>query len=229
MHSMADFTGVISADLQEPPSLLLSFFRRLEASGADIVFGTRTMRSDPIFSRIASKLYWFLYRKLINNDIPKNGIDVFACKRSVIGAINEMRELNSSLIGMLFWVGFRRKFQPYERMPRLYGKSSWTLRRKFSFMSDSVFAFSDYPIRFVRVLGFGGFLCALTISVVLLSASLAGEVNVPSYVPIMLAILFGNSSVLISLGVLGSYLWRTFQNTQMRPFSIIHTADGKEE
>ena len=70
MHSKADFTGVISADLQEPPSLLLSFFRRLEASGADIVFGTRTMRSDPIFSRIASKLYWFLYRKLINNDIP---------------------------------------------------------------------------------------------------------------------------------------------------------------
>jgi hypothetical protein len=66
-----------------------------------------------------------------------------------------------------------------------------------------------------------GFLITSILSLILLTASLTGNIDVPGYVPIMLAILFGNSSILISVGVIGSYLWRTFQNTQMRPFAII--------
>jgi glycosyltransferase involved in cell wall biosynthesis len=227
-HSNSDFTAVISADLQEPPSLLLAFFKRLEETGADIVFGTRVTRNDPITTRITSKIYWALYRSLINKQVPSGGVDIFACRKNVISSINEMKELNTSLIGMLFWVGYQRDFVPYQRQKRLVGKSGWTFRKKINYMSDSVFAFTDLPIRFVRTLGILGFLVTSILSLVLLSASIAGDVDVPGYVPIMLAILFGNSSILISVGVLGSYLWRTFQNTQMRPFAVTRES-GIEE
>jgi glycosyltransferase involved in cell wall biosynthesis len=228
MQSKSDFTAVISADMQEPPSLLLSFFERLENTEADIVFGTRINRDDPFVSRVTSQIYWALYRKLVNNQIPRGGIDVFACRKNVINSINEMKELNTSLIGMLFWIGFNREFQPYRRSKRLHGKSSWTFRKKIDYMSDSIFAFTDLPIRFVRSLGLLGLLMSTVLSLVLLSATLAGKVDVPGYVPIMLAILLGNSSILISVGVIGSYLWRTFQNTQMRPFAITRELNQEE-
>jgi glycosyltransferase involved in cell wall biosynthesis len=112
-YASADFIGVISADLQEPPSLLLSFFERLENTSFDIVFGSRTSRNDPFWSRVSSSIYWFLYKKFINKEIPKNGVDVFACKKGVVDVINQLNETNTSLVGMLFWIGFNRDFQEY--------------------------------------------------------------------------------------------------------------------
>jgi glycosyltransferase involved in cell wall biosynthesis len=220
-YTSGNLIGVISADLQEPPSLLISFFQRLQNEPIDILFGSRTRRSDPVLSRTFSKLYWSLYRKFINKDIPKNGVDVFACKQNVATVINKLGEVNTSLIGMLFWVGFNRGFQEYDRQPREHGRSSWTIKKKFDYMSDSIFAFSDLPIRVIRTLGVIGTFISISIAVFLVAASLAGTIKVPGYAPIMLAILFGNSAVLLGLGILGSYLYRTYENTKMRPFAVV--------
>jgi glycosyltransferase involved in cell wall biosynthesis len=224
-YTSADFVGVISADLQEPPGLLLSFFEQLENTSVDIVFGSRTSRTDPILSRIFSSVYWFFYKKFINKEIPKNGVDVFACKKSVVDVINQFNETNTSLVGMLFWVGFNREFQKYERLERQHGKSAWTFKKKMEYMSNSVFAFSDLPIRIIRTLGVLGGLISLALGGFLLISSLTGRIQVPGYAPIMLAILFGNSAILIGLGILGSYLWRTHENSQARPFAISFSDD----
>jgi glycosyltransferase involved in cell wall biosynthesis len=219
-HASGDFIGVISADLQEPPSLLIEFFKRLEDDSIDIVFGTRTSRNDPFLSRFLSNLYWSLYRKLINNEVPKNGVDVFACKRKIATVINQLNETNTSLIGMLFWIGFKKDFFQYERLKRPYGKSAWTLRRKLQYMSNSVYAFSDLPIRIIRTIGVLGSFVSVSLGTFLLLASLTGKIEVPGYAPTMLAILFGNSAILVGLGIIGSYLWRTYENTQKRPYAI---------
>lgn len=226
-HVSGEFIGVISADLQEPPDLLVSFFERLENNPIDIVFGSRTSRNDPYMSRIFSAMYWWCYRKFINKEIPKNGVDVFACKKKVVLTINELKELNTSLIGMLFWIGFNRDFQEYERLVRQHGKSAWTLRKKIQYMSNSVFAFSDLPIRIIRTLGLLGSSISTLLGAFLLAASFAGKIDVPGYVPIMLVVLFGNSAVLIGVGILGSYLWRTFENTQGRPYAISYSNNEK--
>ncbi len=220
-----EFVGVISADLQEPPNLLISFFARLESEPLDIIFGSRIARNDPIISRFFSTLYWFLYRKFINKVIPRNGVDVFACKKEVVAVVNKLRETNTSLIAMLFWVGFRRGFEEYERLARVQGQSSWTFSKKLKYMADSIFSFSDLPIRVIRMTGLLGSLISLSLGLFLLIASLTGNINVPGYVPIMLAILLGNSAILIGLGIIGSYLWRTYQNTQMRPFAIAYNTE----
>lgn len=218
--------GVMSADLQEDPSIVLKLFRTLEIEEADIAFGVRIFRSDPFFSKVVSSAYWRLYRMLINRDIPKGGVDVFACRKEVLMQINSMREVNTSLIGLLYWVGYRRVYVDYERSLREHGKSTWTFKKKLKYMADSVFSFSDLPIRIVRGLGIVGFMFSIPYGTFLVIASVAGKVEVPGYAPIMLAITFGNSSILIALSILGSYLWRTFENSQGRPIAVITTRAG---
>jgi glycosyltransferase involved in cell wall biosynthesis len=218
--------GVMSADLQEDPLVVLKLFRSLEIEEADIAFGVRMFRNDPFFSKLVSSSYWHLYRRLINRDIPKGGVDVFACRREVLTQINSMREVNTSLIGLLYWVGYRRVYVEYERNLRKHGKSSWTFKKKLKYMADSVFSFSDLPIRIVRGLGIVGFMFSIFYGTFLVIASIAGKVEVPGYAPIMLAITFGNSSILIALSILGSYLWRVYENSQGRPVAVITTQTG---
>jgi glycosyltransferase involved in cell wall biosynthesis len=220
-YSTANYIGVISADLQEPPSLLLSFFSELQKGKLDIVFGTRINRSDPRLSRFMSSLYWKVYRKFINKDIPIGGVDVFACTNQVANEINKLGEGRTSLIGMLFWVGYRRGFVGYKRHPRKFGKSSWTIRNKFKYMADSVFSFSDLPIRFIRLIGIVGVFLTLILSSVLFVLAAQNAINVPGYAPLMLVILFGSSANLVALGVLGSYIWRSFELAQSRPIAIV--------
>jgi glycosyltransferase involved in cell wall biosynthesis len=221
--STGDYIAVISADMQEPPNLLLTFFERLENEEIDIIFGVRKERFDPIFSRILSGIYWKLYRTFVNPELPKNGVDVFACRGEVAGVVKSFHEVNTSLVGLLFWVGFKREFQEYERLPRIHGRSAWTFRKKLRYMNDSIFAFSNFPIRLIGILGIFGSLLSFILSLLVTFVYLQGNITVPGYVPIVLSILFGNSTILLSVGIIGSYLWRTYHNSQNRPYAITYS------
>ncbi|MCA1684794.1 MAG: glycosyltransferase family 2 protein, partial [Planctomycetia bacterium] len=125
------YYAVMAADLQEPPELALAFFRCLAGEPVDVVCGHRVGRDDPLTSRLASGLFWGSYRRLVQREIPPGGVDVFACNQAVRDALLKFDETNTSLVGQLFWLGFRRKFVPYQRRPRHGGgKSGWSFRRK---------------------------------------------------------------------------------------------------
>ena len=226
--SRADFVGVISADLQEPPLLLLEFFAELQKGAADIVFGTRVNRQDPIVSRVFSAAYWRVYRRFINREIPVGGVDVFACTNQVTKVINNLSEGRTSLIGMLFWVGYRRSFIDYTRSHRKFGKSSWSFRKKLGYMADSVFSFSDLPIRLIRTIGAVGALSSLILSTILFLLASKDAINVPGYAPLMIVILFSSSANLLALGILGSYIWRSFELAQSRPISVVRKDEPTE-
>ena len=228
LHAKGEFVGVMAADLQEEPKTLIQLFDDLDLKNADIAFGVRVQREDPFITTLASNVYWKFYRHYINPEIPKGGVDIFACRNEVAAQINSMKEVNSSLIGLLFWVGYKRIFVEYNRQPRKHGRSAWTFSKKMKYMSDSIFSFSDLPIRLVRALGVIGFTFSIVFGSFLILASLAGKITVPGYAPLMLAIILGNSSVLIALSVLGSYLWRVYENSQMRPASILTLRQEKE-
>jgi glycosyltransferase involved in cell wall biosynthesis len=226
--SEADYVGVISADLQEPPSLLIEFFEELQRGTSDIVFGARVNRSDPIVSRFFSAVYWRIYRRFINREIPVGGVDVFACTNQVTKVINGLVEGRTSLIGMLFWVGYRRSFIDYTRNQREFGKSSWTFRKKFEYMANSVFSFSDLPIRIIRTIGIVGAFSSLVLSSILFILASKDAISVPGYAPLMIVVLFGSSANLIALGILGSYIWRSFELAQSRPISIIRKDEKRK-
>lgn len=216
-----DVIAVMAADLQEPPALIEDFFRILEAGESDIVFGQRSGRSDAFLRDALSNAFWWLYRKLVIKDVPKGGVDIFACNRTAADAVLSISEPNSSLIAQLFWIGFRRKFVPYERQKRLKGTSAWNFMRRLRYMMDSIFSFSDLPIILVLWLGVIGCLGSITLGLVIVVLRLFGFISEPGYATLVVLITFTASAMLVSQGIIGSYLWRTFENTKRRPLRIV--------
>ncbi|HAV35373.1 MAG TPA: glycosyltransferase [Massilia sp.] len=215
------YFGVMAADLQEPPELLVAFFKALAADECDVAIGTRDGRDDPRTSRAASSLFWALYRKLVVPDMPPGGVDVFGCNVAFRDQLLALEESRSSLIALIFWLGFRRKLVGYKRQMRQEGKSAWTLSKKIDYMMDSIFAFTDYPIRLLMRIGALGSAVSLLAALVVLVGRLAGAISVPGYAATMLAVLVLGALNLLGLGLVGTYAWRAYENSKQRPLAVV--------
>jgi glycosyltransferase involved in cell wall biosynthesis len=218
--------AMMSADLQEPPDLPLAFFRTLEKEPVDVVVGTRATRADPLLTRWSSQIFWLLYRRLVQPEMPPGGVDSFGCNQAFRDHLLALRESNTTLVGLLFWLGFRRKLIPYERRARRHGRSAWSLARRLRYLSDSVFAFSDLPVRLLAGAGAAGLLFSVAFGVVVLVARLSGWIPVPGYAGTVLLITFFAALNSFGLGVIGSYLWRAFENTKGRPEAVVRWRAG---
>lgn len=216
-----DYFGVMAADLQEPPEVLIAFFKALAEDECDVAIGTRTGRDDPFVSRLASGLFWELYRRLVVRDMPEGGVDVFGCNRIFRDQLLKLEESRSSLIALIFWLGFRRKLVSYERRERQEGKSSWTFRKKVDYMMDSIFAFTDYPIRLLIRIGVVGCLLSVVLGLLVFAGHLSGRITVPGYAATMLVLLFLGMLNLLGLGLVGTYAWRGYENSKRRPLAVI--------
>ena len=211
--------AVMAADLQEPPALVIQLLARIE-DGADIAFGTREGRNDPVLSRALSIAYWSLYRRWVIPDIPRGGVDVFAIGHRMRDALLTMPEANTSLLAQLFWLGGRRAFVPYVRQQREIGRSAWTFGKKLRYLMDSVFSFTDLPIRVLLGLGLIGVAVSALLALAVIAAKLSGQVAVPGYAATMLVVLFFGAFNALGLGIIGSYVWRAFENTKRRPLTV---------
>lgn len=220
--------AVMAADLQEPPTLALRFLEVLAGGAKDVAFGVRESRADPWTSRLPSHVFWSLYRRFVIADVPRGGVDIFAVTADFRDRLVALQESNSSLLAQLFWLGGRRAFVGYERLARHHGRSSWTLRKKLRYLSDSVFAFTDLPVRMLFGLGALAMVVAVVLATVTLVAKLVGTVEVPGYAGTMLTILFFGAFNALGLGVVGTYAWRAFENTKGRPLALIQTEDHFE-
>lgn len=209
--------AVMAADLQEPPSLVVQFFHRLASGEVDVLAGERASRGD---DNLASKLYWRLYRRFVMEEMPRDGVDVFACTDAVRDVICSMEARHTSLVAQLFWVGFRRELIPYHRRPRA-AESGWTLRSKVRYLSDSVFAFTDLPVRILWVAGIVGLGLGVLVGLFVLVARIAGVITVPGYTATVLVIVFFASLNLLGLGIIGSYVWRAYDTARQRPGAIV--------
>jgi glycosyltransferase involved in cell wall biosynthesis len=220
LHAGGEYAAVMAADLQEPPELVLEFLRRLENGEGDVAFGVREARQDPWLSRLMANTFWRIYRRFVQRDVPVGGVDVFAINRQFLDRVTAFSEANGSLLGLLFWMGGRRIFVPYTRRERAHGKSAWTFRKKLSYLLDSVFAFTDAPIRLLLACGMAGLALSVALGMAVLVARLLGLVLVPGYAGTMLAVLFFGGLNALGLGLVGNYAWRAYENTKHRPLSI---------
>lgn len=216
-----EFFGVMAADLQEPPALMLEFAAGLAEGEFDVLVGTRQSRADPLASRLASTIFWRAYRACVSPDMPVNGVDVFACNKLFRDHLLTLEEANSSLVGLIYWLGFRRGEVTYSRLPRLHGKSGWTFRKKYRYLLDSVFSFTDLPIRLLTMFGLVGLLVSVPLGLAAVIARLSGLIDVPGYAATIVAVAFFGAINALGLGVIGSYAWRTYENTKRRPLSLV--------
>lgn len=216
-----DYCAVMAADLQEPLELIEEFFLELRNPSIDIVVGARNGRDDGMVSRAMSQAFWWLFRSTIQPEIPRGGVDVFGCTKQVATVIIALPESNSSLIGQLYWVGFRRLEVQYQRRARVVGRSSWTLKRKLRYLTDSIFSFTTLPISLILSVGAIGTAAALTLGIVVLVGWMTGSIDAPGYTTLILVQILSSSALLGAVGVVGTYVWRTFDNTKNRPRAII--------
>jgi glycosyltransferase involved in cell wall biosynthesis len=214
------FYAVLAADLQEPPELIVTFFHTLDYEPFDVVVGTRDAREDPWWQSLSAGLFWALYRRFVQPEVPRGGVDVFGCNQVVRDALLHLRESNSTLIGLLFWLGFRRKSISYIRRRRAEGRSSWTFRRKLRYLLDSCFALTDLPVMVISAIGLFGSVISGILTLVVFFAWLAGRIPVPGYTPVILVLLNSFAATMLALGVIGNYVWRTFENTKNRPLYV---------
>ena len=213
--------AIMAADLQEPPELVREIRRMLETGQYDVVVGTRTTRQDPLASRLLSALFWRLYRALVQRDMPPGGLDVFGCTREFRDHLLALPERRAVLVGLFFWLGFRRGEVSYARRPRRHGKGAWSFARRVRYSLDSVLAFSDLPVRLLSLAGLLGVGLSVVLAAIVAWARWSGRIAVPGYAATALLIMFFGGLNSLGLGVIGEYVWRTFENTKGRPGYVV--------
>lgn len=226
-----DYCAVIAADLQEPPELLIRFLERLLHDASDIVVGVREGRDDPAMTRLSANIFWGFYRRFVVREIPAGGVDVFGCNRRIRDELLSLEEANSSLVGLVYWLGFRRSEVRYERRARAFGKSAWTLSKKVNYLLDSIFAFTDLPIRLLTGAGVLGIMVAALLGIGVVILRFLGEIEVAGYTTTIVVITFFGALNTLGLGLVGAYAWRSYENTKKRPLAVVRTArlfDGSE-
>jgi glycosyltransferase involved in cell wall biosynthesis len=219
-HAKGRTFAVMAADLQEPPSLVLTMNRVLNTEPVDVVVGVREGRDDPFLSKLASKIFWGLYKRYVIPEMPAGGVDMFGCNLEFRDNLLKLEERHSSLIAQIFWLGFRRQVVSYTRVAREHGKSAWTLKKKINYLMDSVFSFTDLPIRLLIRVGAAGSALSALYGVSVVFAKMGGLIDVPGYAMTLFTITLLGSLNLLGLGVIGSYAWRTYENTKGRPLAI---------
>lgn len=220
-----DRFAVMAADLQEPPDLVVSFQALMASGEADVVFGYRQSRTDPWWSRLSSESFWALYRRYVVPDMPRGGIDIFGCTKQVRDHVIALKEQNTNLVALLLWTGFRRGFVPYQRLARLEGRSAWTFGRKLRYALDSIFSFTDLPIRALLFLGTAATAISIVASLIVVVSWLMGLIPVLGYTPLILAVMGFGGLTALGLGIVGEYLWLALQNTRSRPTFIVRSVE----
>ncbi|WP_197022301.1 glycosyltransferase family 2 protein [Candidatus Blastococcus massiliensis] len=215
-----DFVAAMAADLQEPVELVEEFFQALATGEYDVAVGTRAGRDDPRTTMFLSRAFWALYRRSVHREMPAGGVDIFGCTRQVANQLVALDESHSSLVGLLYWLGFRRVEVPYRRAPRPEGKSGWSFKRKMRYFLDSVFSFTDVPVMLLTMIGAVGAVLTVLAGAFLVGARLSGVIDEAGYTPLMLVVLLSTFTLLFGLGVVGSYVWRTYENSKGRPSSV---------
>jgi dolichol-phosphate mannosyltransferase len=216
-----DAAVILAADLQDPPETIPLLLARWRA-GAKVVWAVRAARHGEAGStKLLSRFYWFLMRRYAEVEPPKEGADYLLVDRQVMDVLKTSPEKHTSLLALIQWMGFDQDFITYEKQARHSGRSKWTVRKKLKLALDSFVSFSYAPIRLMTVVGvlfaFSGFAYAILVAV---RALLYGSA-VQGWPALMCVVLIVGGVQLVMLGVLGEYLWRTFDETRGRPRNII--------
>lgn len=214
-------TVVFGSDLQEPEELFVDFSNRILLSGVDVTLGQRASRDDPFTMKLFANFYWWVNRKFLANDTPKGGFDVFGVSRRAREALVRLPELNTNITSQLQWIGFDREYIPFHRRARQSGKSTWSMKRKIKLFADSIYGFTGAPIALITVIGVLSATVFGILSILTIIGAVMNLIEVPGYTTLLLVSAFGHSVTILTAGIIGGYVYRTFENSKARPRYVI--------
>lgn len=227
-----DCAVVKAADLQEPTELILQMIDSWKR-GNNVVLAVRKDREESFSTKLFANTYYWMVRKAALSNMPQGGFDVYLLDRKVIQVLLSLDERNSALTGQILWSGFKTEEIPYVRLEREIGTSKWTLKKKIRLVADTLFSFSTLPITVVSFVGAISFIGALLWGIAVLVFKLMGLIQVSGWTTLFIFNLFSFGMIMVTLGILGGYLWRAFDASRNRPTYIVEDenilADKKKE
>jgi len=225
-HATGDAAVILAADLQDPPETVPQLLEQWRA-GSKVVWAVRGEREGETFAtRLLSRFYYWLMRRYAVADMPETGADFLLMDRVVLDALRAAPERNTSLLALVQWMGFAQAQITYVKAARQAGVSKWTFSRRLKLAVDSFVSFSYAPIRMMS--GFGFLFAALGFlyAVFLVVRRIAYGAPAEGWTSLICVVLVVSGVQLIMLGVLGEYLWRTFDESRRRPRYIIESSHG---
>ncbi len=208
------------ADLQEDSTLILDMYESWKR-GNKVVLAVRQERKENPVKVFFANRYYALVRKFINKNMPKGGCDCYLIDRKVIEVIERLDEKNSSLTLQVMWVGFKTDMIYFVRKDREKGKSRWTLSKKVKLVIDSLMSFSYAPMRIMMYVGAIFDILAFILLISVLVEKFTVGTPIQGWASLMCVLLFGLGLIMLMLGLLGEYIWRTLDASRNRPTFII--------
>lgn len=208
------------ADLQEDSTIILEMYESWKR-GNKVVLAVRKERKENKLKVFFANRYYSLVRKMVNKNMPAGGCDCYLVDRKVIEVLERLDEKNSSLTLQVMWVGFKTDMIYFVRQDREVGKSRWTLSKKIKLVVDSILSFSYAPLRIMMGIGALFDLLALILFVVVLVEKFTVGTPVQGWASLMCVLLFGLGLIMLMLGIIGEYIWRTLDASRNRPPYIV--------
>lgn len=231
-YATGDAVAVIDADLQDPPEVIGAMLEKWR-QGWDVVYGVREKRKEHLGKRLAYALFYRVYRFLASIEVPLDSGDFSLMDRRVVDAMNALPEKNRFVRGLRSWSGFAQTGIAYERAPRAAGEPKYGLLKLARLAFDGIVNFSTAPLSLIFGMGVATAFLALLAA----AAYLAWRIvdlpilgytpgQAPGFTTLILVILFFSGVQLISIGILGEYLGRIYQETKMRPTYVVKEVRG---
>lgn len=225
-HADADAVIVIDADLQDPPELIPQLVAQWLA-GYDVVYAKRTRRDgESVFKKVTAFLFYRLIQKVSRVRIPEDTGDFRLLSRRAVEALIQLREQHRFMKGLFAWIGYPQTAVPYRRAGRFAGTTKWNYWRLWNFALEGITSFTCGPLKIATYVGLGSAFGAFSYGFYLGLRTLIYGNPVPGYPTLMIAILFLGGVQLFSIGIIGEYLARMFDESKHRPLYFLKTSQS---
>ena len=216
----------IDADLQDPPELIAQLVAKWR-EGYDVVYATRRSRSgESWLKRFTANSFYKTITKMSPVPIPPNTGDFRLLDRQVVEAIKQLPERTRFMKGLFAWVGYKQTSILFDREPRFGGKTTWNYWKLWNFALDGITSFSLFPLKIWSYIGLVVSLISLLYASFLIMRTLILGIDVPGYASLMVAVLFFGGIQLITLGIIGEYLGRVYEEVKRRPLYFVRESYG---
>lgn len=225
-HAQGNAVVVMDGDLQDPPEFIASLYAK-HLEGFDVVYAVRTKRKEIVWKRAAYLLFYRILNKLVSDVyLPTDSGDFSLISHHVARTMRSMPERNRYVRGLRSWAGFKQTGLEYERDARFAGESKYSIWSLVKLGYDGIFSFSYMPISFVKTIGFLFSIVSFVGILIVLYFRLFTLRQIPGFASLAIMILFLGGVQLFSLGILGEYIRRIYDETKQRPLFVINKKIG---
>jgi len=224
-HASGDAVILMDGDLQDPPEIVPRFLSKWR-EGFEVVYAIRKKRKENIFKRAAYASFYRILRVLSYLEIPLDSGDFCLMDKKVVTVIRDLRERSRFVRGLRTWAGFRQIGLEYERDARYAGDPKYTFTKLMKLAYDGLLSFSVVPLRMAVYAGFGFATCAFLGGLFIIYRKLVNEIDVVGWASTIVIMTFLGGLILMTLGVIGEYVGRIYDEVKQRPLYVVRDKLG---